>query len=386
MPVDGERSALLVVSFGGPEQPADVRPFLENVTRGRGVPPERLDEVESHYQSFGGRSPINDQVRALIAALRDELDRTGRADLPVYWGNRNWHPYLTDTLQQMTADGITEAYAFVTSAFSSYSGCRQYREDLDAARRAVGPDAPALHKLRVFFDHPGFIEPLAERVATAMAGFGAAASPRLLFCAHSIPVSSAATCDYEIQLRAAAALVVERAGARSDWELVWQSRSGPPQVPWLEPDVGDRLRELAAQGVTDVVLVPIGFVSDHLEVVYDLDTVALPLAASLGVRAARAATVGTDPRFVAMIGELVEERRAAGTGAAPLRRSLSTLGVWPDVCRADCCPAPAARPTAGPGAGRPGAAGAGTGAGRRGAAGSGAGRPDAGGPDAGRPG
>lgn len=372
MPVDRENRAVLVVSFGGPEQPADVRPFLENVTRGRGVPPERLDEVEAHYQSFGGRSPINDQVRALIAALRDELDRTGRADLPIYWGNRNWHPYLTDTVQQMAADGITEAYAFVTSAFSSYSGCRQYREDLDAARGAAGPDAPMLHKLRVFFDHPGFIEPLAERVTAALAGFGDAATPRLLFCAHSIPVSSAATCDYETQLRAAAALVVERAAAGSDWELVWQSRSGPPQVPWLEPDVGDRLRELAAEGVTDVVLVPIGFVSDHLEVVYDLDTVALPLADSLGVRAVRAATVGTDPRFVAMIGELIEERRAAAAGADPLRRSLSALGVWPDVCRADCCPAPAARPAGGPGAGRPGVAGAG--------------RPGVGGPAAGRPG
>jgi ferrochelatase len=356
---------VLVVSFGGPEQPADVRPFLENVTRGRGVPPERLDEVEAHYQAFGGRSPINDQVRDLIAALRDELDRRGSTDLPIHWGNRNWHPYVEEAVRGMAGEGVTEAYAFVTSAFSSYSGCRQYREDIERACSAVGETAPVVHKLRVFFDHPGFIEPVAERVAAAIAALGQGAEPTLLFCAHSIPVASAATCDYERQLRAAAALVVDRVGGVASWELAWQSRSGPPQVPWLEPDVGDRIRQLAEAGVRDVVLVPLGFVSDHLEVLYDLDTVAAPLGRSLGMRVERAATVGTDGRFVAMIADLIEERRLAEHGGAPERPALSTLGVWPDRCAVDCCPAPT-RPA---GAGRPGAAG-----------------PAAGGPPGGRPG
>jgi ferrochelatase len=366
---DGSVPAVLVVSFGGPEQPADVRPFLENVTRGRGVPPERLDEVEAHYQAFGGRSPINDQVRALIAALRAELDRRGLTDLPIHWGNRNWHPYVEEAVRTMAGEGITEAYAFVTSAFSSYSGCRQYREDLERACSAVGEQAPAVHKLRVFFDHPGFVEPLADRVIDAVRSLGdAAPAPVLLFCAHSIPVASAATCDYERQLRAAAALVAERVGGLPSWELVWQSRSGPPQVPWLEPDVGDRIRQLAEAGVRDVVLVPLGFVSDHLEVLYDLDTVAVPLGSSLGMRVVRAATVGTDERFVAMIADLVEERRLAEHGGTPTRPALSTLGVWPDRCAVDCCPAPV-RPA---GAGRPTGAG-----GRAGGAGGpgGAGRP-----------
>ncbi len=343
-----ETSALLVVSFGGPEQPAEVRPFLEKVTRGRGVAPGRLDEVESHYRSLGGRSPINDQVRALIEAIRVELGRMGRPSLPIYWGNRNWHPYLEDAMAQMAADGVTDAYAFVTSAFSSYSGCRQYLEDIEGARTAVGPTAPSVHKLRVFFDHPGFIEPLADRVRAAVDAVRGTVGPRLVFCAHSLPTSMAATCDYERQLRAAAELVVERVDSRLGWDLVWQSRSGPPRVPWLAPDVGDRLAELAAQGVTEVVLVPIGFVSDHVEVVYDLDMVALPLATSLGIRTVRAATVGTDPRFVAMIVELMEERRSARHNASPLRLNLSSLGVWPDACRAECCPRPLGGPAAGP--------------------------------------
>jgi len=365
---DGSVPAVLVVSFGGPEQPADVRPFLENVTRGRGVPPERLDEVEAHYQAFGGRSPINDQVRALIAALRAELDRRGRADLPIHWGNRNWHPYVEEAVAAMAAEGITEAFAFVTSAFSSYSGCRQYREDLERACSAVGEQAPVVHKLRVFFDHPGFVEPVADRVVEAVRSLGdgtAGEGPVLLFCAHSIPVASAATCDYERQLRAAAALVAERVGGSPSWELVWQSRSGPPQVPWLEPDVGDRITQLAESGVRDVVLVPLGFVSDHLEVLFDLDTVAVPLGRSLGMRVVRAATVGTDERFVAMIADLIEERRLAEAGGTPDRPALSALGVWPDRCAGDCCPAPV-RPG---GAGRPAAGGGPAGTGRPGTAG-----------------
>ena len=346
-------AAVLIVSFGGPERPADVRPFLENVTRGRGVPPERLDEVEAHYRQLGGRSPINDQVRALIAALREELDRTGRGHWPIYWGNRNWSPYLTEALAEMAADGVGECFAFVTSAYSSYSGCRQYREDIESARREVGASAPVVHKLRVYFDHPGFIEPMASRLRAAIDGLSRPEQARLLCCAHSIPVSAAAGCAYEAQLRATAQLVADAAGLGAAWELVWQSRSGPPQVPWLEPDVGERLAQLAADGVDQVVLAPIGFVSDHLEVVYDLDTVAAPLGRSLGMEVVRADTVGTDARFVAMIVELVEERRAALAGGDPPRRALSSLGVWPDRCAADCCPAPAAQrpPSAGPGAG-----------------------------------
>lgn len=355
--------AVLIVSFGGPEGPADVRPFLENVTRGRAVPADRLDEVEGHYRSFGGRSPINDQVRALIAALRAELDRSGRTDLPIYWGNRNWHPYLADTMAEMAADGVRTATAFVTSAFSSYSGCRQYLEDIDRARELVGSNAPRVDKLRVYFDHPGFIEPLAERTRSALAvvaamgpqgpgdvaATGVTEPVQLLFCAHSIPQSLAATCAYQAQLQAAAQLVVdrldaERPGLALRWELVWQSRSGPPQVPWLEPDVSDRLEELAALGVRRVVLVPLGFISDHLEVVYDLDTVALAKAAQLGLHAVRADTVGVDPRFVSMIADLIDERRQAERGGAPPRPALSTLGVWPDHCAAGCCPPPAARP------------------------------------------
>lgn len=344
MTVPADVVAVLVVSFGGPERPADVRPFLENVTRGRAIPPERLDEVEAHYHSFGGRSPINDQVRALIAALRAELDRTGRSAWPIYWGNRNWTPYLAEALAQMAADGITECYAFVTSAYSSYSGCRQYREDIERARLEVGPTAPTVHKLRVYYDHPGFVEPMAERLRAAAAGLDDPAAARVLACAHSIPSAAAAGCAYEAQLRATAQLVVDAAGLDQAWELVWQSRSGPPQVPWLEPDVGARLAELAAEGAEgaeEVVLAPIGFVSDHLEVIYDLDTVAAPLARSLGLRVVRADTVGTDPRFVAMIIELIEERRAALAGGDPPRRALSSLGVWPDRCATDCCPAPA---------------------------------------------
>ncbi len=358
--------ALLIVSFGGPEQPGDVRPFLENVTRGRSVSSERLDEVEAHYQSFGGRSPINDQVRALIGAVRSELDRRHASDLPIYWGNRNWQPYLRDTLAEMAADGITRAYAFVTSAYSSYSGCRQYLEDLAGGALPLGERAPGIEKLRVYFDHPGFIEPMAERVRGALerldqlgrpAGGVAAAPVQVLFSAHSIPLASARTCAYEAQLRAVAQLVCARLDRPVTWELVWQSRSGPPQMPWLEPDVTERIQQLAGAGLRWLVLAPIGFVSDHLEVLYDLDTVALGQASELGVTAVRAETVGTDPRFVAMVVDLVEERRAALAGTALAgtalsvadltrlaRPALSDLGVWPDRCAPDCCPAPAPPP------------------------------------------
>lgn len=335
--------AILVVSFGGPNGHDDVMPFLENVTRGRGVPHERLLEVAGHYHHFGGRSPINEQNEALIAALRELLDAEGPR-LPVYWGNRNWAPFLADTLRQMRDDGVRRAAGFVTSAFSSYSGCRQYREDIVRAQQEVGPLAPVVDKLRVYYNHPGFIEPMADNVRAALEQVPAerrAAAP-LLFTAHSVPMFMAETSAYEPQLREACRLVSERVG-RADWELVWQSRSGPPTQPWLEPDVLDRLRALhAAQGITDAVLVPIGFISDHMEVLYDLDTEAVQLGEELGVHIVRAATAGVDARFVRMIRDLVRERSGANERTA--------LGQYPanhDVCPENCCPRPA-RPSGRP--------------------------------------
>ena len=326
--------AFLLVSFGGPEKPADVMPFLENVTRGRNIPRQRLLEVAEHYHHYGGKSPINDQNRALIAALRAEFDRQG-INLPIYWGNRNWEPYLPEALAQMREDGVKHAIAFFTSAFSSYSGCRQYRENIAAAQEQVGADAPQVDRLRMFFNHPGFIEPMVERVREALAQLpedrrGAA---HLLFTAHSIPLAMAAGCQYEAQLAEACALVAAGANHPS-WRLVYQSRSGPPAQPWLEPDVSVALDEIAARsGARDVVVCPIGFISDHLEVLYDLDEEAAGHAAKLGLNFIRAGTVGTHPRFVQMIRELVEERLSD----APARLALGTLGPSHDVCPVDCC-------------------------------------------------
>jgi ferrochelatase len=314
--------AVLIVSFGGPECTEDVLPFLENVTRGRGIPRDRLLEVAEHYYHFGGKSPINEQNRLLIAALEKELAQHGPA-LPVYWGNRNWTPLLDDTLREMQGDGVRRALAFVTSVFSSYSGCRQYLEDIQRARAAVGPGAPEVHKLRSFYNHPGFIDPMAERVRAALDQFPAG---RLFFTAHSIPVSMAKSCDYERQLREACSLVAERAG-QPDWRLVYQSRSGAPGQPWLEPDVLDALRELP--GGTEVILAPIGFISDHMEVMYDLDTEARELSEKLGLKMVRAGTVGVHPKFISLIREMIHERLG---------------GADHDVCAADCCPAPAGRP------------------------------------------
>lgn len=325
--------AFLLVSFGGPEGPADVLPFLENVLRGRNVPRERMLEVAEHYQHFGGKSPINDQNRALLAAVEKEFAAAG-IKLPVYWGNRNWHPLLPDTLRQMKQDGVKRAIAFFTSAFSSYSGCRQYRENIAGAQAEVGEGAPQVDKLRVFFNHPGFIEPMVERTAAALAQISAERREKaqLLFTAHSIPQNMAATCQYEVQLREAARLVA--AGVdRSDWRLVYQSRSGPPSQPWLEPDVGVALKEIAQAGGKEVVVVPIGFISDHMEVLFDLDEEAQNIAKQLGLNMVRAATVGTHPRFVRMIRELVQERVSEN----PERLALGTLGPSHDVCPADCC-------------------------------------------------
>lgn len=328
--------AIVLLSFGGPERPEEVMPFLENVLRGRRVPRERMLEVAGHYYHFGGRSPINDQNRALLAALRDVLAAEG-PDLPLYWGNRNWHPLLPDTLRQMAADGVRRAFAFVTSAYSSYSGCRQYLEDIARAREAVGAGAPEVLKLRVFYNHPGFIEPMADRVRAAFERIPAGRRDRaaLVFTAHSVPVSMAETSRYVRQVEEACRLAVERLG-RPPYRLVYQSRSGPPGQPWLGPDVLEYLREVAASGsVRDVVLAPIGFISDHMEVVYDLDTEARQLCAQLGLNMVRAETVGADPRFAAMIRELVLERMAG----AP-RRALGQYGPSHDVCPEDCCPGP----------------------------------------------
>ncbi|HET7431562.1 MAG TPA: ferrochelatase [Nocardioides sp.] len=337
--------ALLLVSFGGPERPEDVVPFLENVTRGRGIPRERLEEVGEHYFLFGGRSPINDLNRTLLAAIRDDLAAHG-IDLPVYWGNRNWDPYLTDVVAQMKADGVTRAACFTTSAYSSYSSCRQYRENLADAAAHAGDGGPVLDKIRLYFNHPGVLEPVVDAVAGAVQ---TRPDARLVFVTHSIPESMNAGAGpmggaYLAQHLDAAAYVADRVatvtGQPHDHDLVFCSRSGPPQMPWLEPDVNDHLEKLAAEGVGSVVLVPIGFVSDHMEVVYDLDTEALQTAERLGLDAVRVATSGPDPRFVAMVRDLLVERAAVERGE---RVERAAVGGWPacwDRCAADCCPNP----------------------------------------------
>jgi ferrochelatase len=335
-PVD----ALLLVSFGGPEGPDDVLPFLQNVTRGREIPQARLEEVSRHYlEVFGGVSPINEQARALKAALEAELAARG-PDLPVYWGNRNWHPFLVDAVTQLRDDGRRHALALVTSAFPSYNGCRQYREDWWRARTDV-PGAPLISKLRHYWAEEGFLAPMARNVLATDPAPGA----RLVFTAHSIPVGMAESSGppdaqgaYVEALRTAAAGVVERTGGDWEWDLVFQSRSGPPQVPWLEPDVGDHLVALQAAGVHEAVMVPIGFTSDHVEVLYDLDLQAQERISGLaGFVAKRAATVGTDPEFVAMLRDLVVERLSGPE--LPSHGALATH----DRCPVGCCPPPARR-------------------------------------------
>lgn len=336
-------AALLVVSFGAPESPGDVSGFLDNVTRGRAVPAHRLAEVAERYYAVGGVSPLAAANRDLCARLTSEL-----APLPVYLGNRNWHPYLADTLARMADDGVSHAHCFVTSAFASYSGCRQYREDLEAARAAVGPRAPTVSKLRLFYNHPLFCDIAADRLRDSLAELGAGETPdaartRVLFTAHSVPLAMAAASAYVEQLRDAAQLVAAATAGGLGYELVWQSRSGPPQVPWLEPDIAGALRRAAADGISQVVVAPLGFVTDHMEVVYDLDVEAAGLAAELGLRMARAATPGTDPRFTAMIRELLAERRQG----AP-RRWRGRRGPAHDVCPAACClPGEVTRPAGG---------------------------------------
>lgn len=334
--------ALLFVSFGGPERPEDVLPFLENVTKGRGVPRERLLEVAEHYHHLGGKSPLNEQNRRLIAALAQSFEARG-IGLPIYFGNRNWSPHLVDAVRDMQRAGVERALAFITSAYSSYSGCRQYLGDIETARAAV-PGAPPIEPLRRFFNHPGFVDACVERVGAARTELASSIGAdinraRIVFTAHSIPHSMAQTSDYEKQLLANSQLICERLG-HSRWDLVWQSRSGPPEVPWLEPDILDHLRALHAEGTPGVVVAPIGFLSDHVEVLYDLDIEARELADELGLPFARAATVGTHHRFIDTIVDLVRERTE---GAPP--QSVGPLPPHPNVCAPGCCPAPA-RPSA----------------------------------------
>ncbi|MFD0371366.1 ferrochelatase [Streptomyces sp. NPDC059071] len=356
--------ALLLLSFGGPEGPDDVVPFLENVTRGRGIPKERLKEVGRHYFLFGGVSPINGQNRALLDALRADFAETG-LDLPVYWGNRNWAPYLTDTLREMITDGRRHIAVLATSAYASYSGCRQYRENLAdslAELEAEGLPLPRVDKLRHYFNHPGFVRPMVEGVLASLAELDESvrAKAHLAFTTHSIPDSAADTSGpvadhgqggaYVKQHLDVARLIVdavrEETGVEHPWRLVYQSRSGAPHIPWLEPDICDHLEELHAAGAPAAVMVPIGFVSDHMEVLYDLDTEATAKAAELGLPVRRSATVGADPRFAAAVRELLLERAATERGQRVERCALGALGPSHDLCPIGCCPARAERPAA----------------------------------------
>ena len=333
--------ALLVVSFGGPEKHEDVLPFLENVLRGKNVPRERMLEVAEHYYHFDGRSPINDQNKQLIAALEGEC-RSRSVALPVYWGNRNWHPLLPDTLKQMQAEGVRRAAAFVTSAFGSYSGCRQYREDIARAQQTAGVQDIVIEKLPNFCDRPEFIEAMADRVRAAMAELppaerseagnpkgersedGHPKAEQLIFTAHSIPMRMAEASPYLRQLKEASARVAAACGM-NNWTLVYQSRSGPPTQPWLAPDICDYLREQHAAGVRSVIICPIGFISDHMEVLYDLDTEARALCDQLGMKMVRAGTAGAHPKLVSMICDMVLH--------SPTTEILAH-------CEPGCCPTP----------------------------------------------
>ncbi len=325
--------SFLLVSFGGPEGPDDVIPFLENVLRGKNVPRERMLEVAEHYNHFGGVSPINQQNRDLLEVVQAEFDQHN-IGLPIYWGNRNWDPMLPDTLRKMRDDGRKRALAFFTSMFSSYSGCRQYRENIIAAQQEVGDDAPIVEKVRMGFNHPKFVQTIVDAVNHSIGELGVAASEAtVLFTAHSIPMGMADNCDYERQLTETSRLVAEATGA-TNHRLVYQSRSGPPQQPWLEPDVCDVISELSESGeVKAIVVAPIGFISDHMEVMFDLDEEAADLCKEKGIAMSRAATAGIAPNFVQMIRMLVEER----LGRREVRDAVGELGPWHDVCPIDCC-------------------------------------------------
>ncbi|WP_407288150.1 ferrochelatase [Streptomyces sp. BP-8] len=359
--------ALLLLSFGGPEGPDDVVPFLENVTRGRGIPRERLKEVGRHYFLFGGVSPINAQNRDLLDALRGDFAEHG-LEVPVYWGNRNWAPYLTDTLRTMVGDGHRRIAVLATSAYASYSGCRQYRENLAdalAALQAEGLPVPRVDKLRHYFNHPGFLRPMIDGVLASLEALPAAVrdGAHIAFTTHSIPTAAADSSGTPVDhtqdgeggayvaqhldvARVIADAVREETGVDHPWQLVYQSRSGAPHIPWLEPDICDHLEERHAAGVPAVVMAPIGFVSDHMEVKYDLDTEATAKAAELGLPVARSATVGADPRFAAAVRDLLLERAATERGHSPERCALGALGAGHDLCPIGCCPARAPRPAA----------------------------------------
>jgi ferrochelatase len=351
--------AILLAGFGGPEGQDDVIPFLRNVTRGRGIPEERLEEVAHHYRHFGGVSPINDQNRQLKAALEAELTRRG-IDLPVLWGNRNWDPYLRDALVEANDRGFTKLIAIATSAYSSYSSCRQYREDF-----AIALDETSLFghiqidKVRQFFDHPGFVTPFIDGVRDGLVevqrenpGIDLATEVEILFSTHSIPSTDAAKSGpaergfgeggaYAAQHRAVAEVVVESVqqelslDAKLAWQLVYQSRSGPPSMPWLEPDINDAIAELPARGIRAVIIVPLGFVSDHMEVLWDLDNEATESAQENGLYSVRVPTPGTHQAYVTGLIDLVLERRD-GVGVAD-RPAMTDLGPWYDVCRPGCC-------------------------------------------------
>lgn len=356
--------ALLLLSFGGPEGPDDVVPFLRNVTHGRDIPEERLKEVGKHYFLFGGVSPINEQNRTLLAALRADFTEHG-VELPVYWGNRNWAPYLTDTLRQMAEDGRRRIAVLATSAYASYSGCRQYRENLADALATLadeGLELPRVDKLRHYFNHPGFVRPMIEGVLASLADLpeDVRAGAHLAFTTHSVPEAAADTsgpadahgdggayvAEHLDVARLIADTVREETGVDHPWQLVYQSRSGAPHIPWLEPDICDHLEKLHGEGVPAVVMAPIGFVSDHMEVLYDLDTEATAKAAELGLPVRRSATVGADPRFAAAVRDLLLERAAAERGRDPERCALGALGPSHDLCPVGCCPARAPRPAA----------------------------------------
>lgn len=356
--------ALLLLSFGGPEGPDDVVPFLENVTRGRGIPTERLKEVGQHYFLFGGVSPINDQNRALLDALRKDFAEHD-LDLPVYWGNRNWAPYLTDTLREMSDAGHRRIAVLATSAYASYSGCRQYRENLADALATLeeeGRELPRVDKLRHYFNHPGFVRPMIDGVLASLADLpeDVRAGAHLAFTTHSVPTSAADSSGpaaehgdggaYVRQHLDVARLIVEavarETGVEHPWELVYQSRSGAPHIPWLEPDICDHLESLHGSGTPAAVMVPIGFVSDHMEVLYDLDTEATAKAAELGLPVRRSATVGADPRFAGAVRDLLLERAATERGAPAERCALGALGASHDLCPVGCCPARAPKPAA----------------------------------------
>jgi ferrochelatase len=327
--------ALILVSFGGPEKLEDVAPFLEDVARGRNVPRRRLVEVAGHYELFGGVSPLNSENRALLAALAEEFNSHG-PPLALYWGNRHWHPLLSDTIREMAEDGIGRALALVTSAFGSYSSCRQYLDDIERARTQVGPRAPRIDKLRRFYNHPDFIEAQSDRVAAALGRLppGRRETAQLVYTAHSIPATMAGQCGYAGELRESARLVSERVG-HARWDLAYQSRSGPPQESWLEPDIGDYLVQLHRAAVaTDVVIAPIGFLCEHMEIAYDLDMEIASLCEHLGLGMVRAVAVGSHPRLIRMVRELVLERIDP---TAP-RRAVGQFGPAPDVCPPGCCP------------------------------------------------